>query len=613
MSSISAAVPLSPLDPERNALLERVVTGLEPAALHWLSGFAAGVAYARSPGAALAGEAAVPAAASAAPAARSEPAARLAVVYGSQTGNSKRVAERLGRAAEAAGLAVRVYAARDYPLKDLARERYLTVVTSTQGDGDPPDDARSFIEYLLGKRAPRLEQLAFSVLALGDSSYPKFCETGRQVDERLAELGARRLLARVACDLDYDRLATPWLEQLLARARDELGTPQVATVTRLRPVPAVPLWTREQPFVARVLGNQRITGRGATKDVRHVEISLEGSGLTYQPGDALGVWHENPAAVVASVIAALGVDGSTRVEVDGTTRPLAEWLTSHREITRLTRPFLAEHARRSGDAELASALAPGGEARLRGLLKDLQVVDLLERWPAAWAAAEFVQALRPLAPRLYSIASSPAAVGEEAHITVAVVDYDAEGARRHGAASTHLASLTGDEATVRVFIEPNDRFRLPADPARDVIMIGPGTGVAPYRGFVQHRAEQGATGRNWLIFGARHFDSEFLYQSEWQDALKGGALARVDVAFSRDRGTPKAYVQDRIREAGAEIYAWLAGGANLYVCGDAEQMAPDVHAALADVVERHGGLDRAGAEAWLRGLADERRYLRDVY
>ena len=613
MSSNSAAVPLSPLDPERNALLERVVTGLEPAALHWLSGFAAGVAYARSPGAALAGEAAVPAAAPAAPAARSEPAARLAVVYGSQTGNSKRVAERLGRAAEAAGLAVRVYAARDYPLKDLARERYLTVVTSTQGDGDPPDDARSFIEYLLGKRAPRLEQLAFSVLALGDSSYPKFCETGRQVDERLAELGARRLLARVDCDLDYDRLATPWLEQLLARARDELGTPQVATVTRLRPVPAVPLWTREQPFVARVLGNQRITGRGATKDVRHVEISLEGSGLTYQPGDALGVWHENPAAVVASVIAALGVDGSTRVEVDGTTRPLAEWLTSHREITRLTRPFLAEHARRSGDAELASALAPGGEARLRGLLKDLQVVDLLERWPAAWAAAEFVQALRPLAPRLYSIASSPAAVGEEAHITVAVVDYDSEGARRHGAASTHLASLTGDEATVRVFIEPNDRFRLPADPARDVIMIGPGTGVAPYRGFVQHRAEQGATGRNWLIFGARHFDSEFLYQSEWQDALKGGALARVDVAFSRDRGTPKAYVQDRIREAGAEIYAWLAGGANVYVCGDAEQMAPDVHAALADVVERHGGLDRAGAEAWLRGLADERRYLRDVY
>ena len=613
MSSISAAVPLSPLDPERNALLERVVTGLEPAALHWLSGFAAGVAYARSPGAAMAGDAALAATAVAVPAVRAEPAARLAIVYGSQTGNSKRVAERLGRAAEAAGLAVRVYAAREYPLKDLARERYLSVVISTQGDGDPPDDARSFVEHLLGKRAPRLEQLAYSVLALGDSSYPKFCETGRQVDERLAELGARRLLARVDCDLDYDRLATPWVDQLVAKAREELGTPTVATVTRLRPVPAIPQWTREQPFVARVLGNQRITGRGATKDVRHVEISLEGSGLTYQPGDALGVWHDNPAPVVAAVVAALGLDASAPVEVEGATRSLGEWLTSHREITRLTRPFLAEHARRSGDAGLGSALAPGGEARLRVLLKDLQVVDLLERWPAAWTAVEFVQALRPLAPRLYSIASSPLVVGEEAHVTVAVVEYDADGARRHGAASTHLASLTGDDATVRVFIEPNDRFRLPADPARDVIMIGPGTGVAPYRGFVQHRAEQGATGRNWLIFGARHFDSEFLYQAEWQDALKSGSLTRVDLAFSRDRGTPKAYVQDRIREAGAEIHAWLAGGASLYVCGDAEQMAPDVHAALVDVVERHGGLDRSGAEAWLRGLADERRYLRDVY
>ena len=613
MSSISAAVPLSPLDPERNALLERVVTGLEPAALHWLSGFAAGVAYARSPGAAMAGDAALAATAVAVPAVRAEPAARLAIVYGSQTGNSKRVAERLGRAAEAAGLAVRVYAAREYPLKDLARERYLSVVISTQGDGDPPDDARSFVEHLLGKRAPRLEQLAYSVLALGDSSYPKFCETGRQVDERLVELGARRVLPRVDCDLDYDRLATPWVEQLVSKAREELGTPQVATVTRLRPVPAVPQWTREQPFVARVLGNQRITGRGATKDVRHVEISLEGSGLTYQPGDALGVWHDNPAPVVAAVVAALGLDAATQVEVDGATRTLGEWLTAHREVTRLTRPFLAEHARRSGDAELASALAPGGEARLRTLLKDLQVVDLLERWPAAWTAAEFVQALRPLVPRLYSIASSPSAVGEEAHITVAVVDYEADGARRHGAASTHLAGLTGDEATVRVFIEPNERFRLPADPARDVIMVGPGTGVAPYRGFVQHRREQGATGRNWLIFGARHFDSEFLYQAEWQDALKDGGLTRVDLAFSRDRGTPKAYVQDRIREAGAEIHAWLAGGASVYVCGDAEHMAPDVHAALVDVVERHGGLDRAGAEAWLRRLADEHRYLRDVY
>jgi len=608
--SSAAVLPPSPLDPERSALLHRVVEGLEPSSLHWLSGFAAGMAHARLQAAGAAAE--LPPVPAAAAAARQEPAARLAVVYGSQTGNGKRIAERLGRAAEAAGLAVRVYAARDYSLKDLAKERYLTIVVSTQGDGDPPDDARSFHEYITGKRAPRLENLAYSVLALGDSSYPRFCETGRQIDERLASLGARRLLPRVDCDVDFERQAGPWLEQLVAAARDNLGAPSFATVTRLRPVPAEPQYSREQPFVARLVGNQRITGRSATKDVRHLEISLEGSGLRYEPGDALGVWHDNPPAVVDAVLAALGVDGSEAVSADGRSGSLREWLATGREITRLTRPFLAEHARRSGDAGLALALAPGQESRLRSLLKDRQVVDVLKCWPAAWTAQELVQALRPLAPRLYSIASSQDCVGDEAHITVAVIDYESDGERRYGAASTHLAGLTGEEETARVFIESNERFRLPADSSRDVIMIGPGTGVVPYRGFLQQRAEQGASGRNWLVFGARHFDSEFLYQAEWQEAVRKGLLHRVDLAFSRD-GTGRAYVQDRLREAGSELYAWLEGGASVYVCGDAERMAPDVHAALTDVLVQHGGLDRDGAEAYLRRLTDERRYLRDVY
>jgi sulfite reductase (NADPH) flavoprotein alpha-component len=533
-------------------------------------------------------------------------------VYGSQTGNGKRIAERLGRAAEAAGLAVRVYAARDYPLKDLAKERFLSLVISTHGDGDPPDDARGFVEFITGKRAPRLENLSYSVLALGDSSYPRFCETGRQADERLAALGAKRLLPRVDCDVDYDRLATPWVEQLVSKAREDMGAPQVATVTRLRPVPAAPQYTREHPFVASVVANQRVTGRDATKDVRHVEISLEGSGLRYEPGDALGVWHDNPAQVVDAVLAALRLAGDESVTIDGQTRTLREWLAGGREITRLTRPFLQRHAERSGSESLAAVLAPGNEAELRRILQDLQVVDVLQSHPANWTAEEFVRALRPLAPRLYSISSSQDVVGEEAHLTVAVVDYEIDGQRRFGAASAHLAGLTGEEATVRVFIEPNQRFRLPADPARDVIMIGPGTGVAPYRGFLQQREAQGATGRNWLVFGARHFDSEFLYQVEWQEAFRKGLLTRIDLAFSRDRGQ-RAYVQDRLREAGAELYSWLEAGASVYVCGDAQQMAPEVHATLVDVVVEHGGQDREAAEAYVRRLADEGRYLRDVY
>jgi sulfite reductase (NADPH) flavoprotein alpha-component len=380
----------------------------------------------------------------------------------------------------------------------------------------------------------------------------------------------------------------------------------------LRSVPATPRYSREQPFLATILANDRITGRGASKDVRHIELSLEDSGLEYEPGDALGIWHENPAVVVDAVLAAIGASGNEPVAVDGEQRSLREWLVQGREITRLTKPFLVQHAQRAGSAGLAEILTAGHEERLRSTLKNLQLVDVLQRYPATWEPDALVQALRPLAPRLYSIASSRAAVGEEAHLTLAVVDYEHDGERRLGAASAHLAGLTGDAAKVRVIIEANDRFRLPADPARDVIMIGPGTGVAPYRGFLQQREAQGATGRNWLVFGARHFDSEFLYQVEWQDAVRKGLLQRVDLAFSRDR-SPRAYVQDRLREAGADLFAWLEGGAYLYVCGDSEHMAPDVHAALVEVVEAHGALDREAAEAYVRRLADDRRYLRDVY
>jgi sulfite reductase (NADPH) flavoprotein alpha-component len=610
-ANTATTLPLGPLDPERTELLLRVVEGLEPSTLQWLSGFAAGVAHERAsgrPGVSL------PAGPVVAPAARIEPTARLTIVYGSQTGNSRRIAERLGRAAEAAGLAARVYAAGNYPVKDLARERMLVMVVSTQGDGDPPDDARGLIEYLQSRRAPRLEQLTFSVLALGDSSYPKFCETGRQVNERLGELGAKRLVDRVDCDVDYDTLANAWLERVVTGARDALGgVSQSATITRLRTAPAEPQFSREQPFAAEVIANHSLTGRGATREVRHLEVSLAGSGLTYAPGDALGVWHETPPAVVSEVLQALRLDGEQSVAIDGTAKPLREWLTTGRELTRLTRPFLTQQAERSQDAWLAGVLQPGNETDLRRTLKDLQVVDVLQRHPGKWDPRSFVQALRPLAPRLYSIASSQEAVGEEAHLTVALVDYELDRKRRLGAASAFLAGLQGDQAKARVFIEPNERFRLPADTTRDVIMIGPGTGVAPFRGFVQHRGAQGATGRNWLFFGARHFQSEFLYQAEWQDAVKRGVLSRCDLAFSRDRSIAREYVQDRLRRVGKDLYSWLEGGAYLYVCGDAEKMAPDVNAALVDIVAEHGGKSREDADAYVRRLADDRRYLRDVY
>lgn len=591
MPPAPAALPVPPLPGDKVDLLARLTEGLDAPGLWWLSGYAAGLAA--RPGARPA-------------AAEPQAGARLTVVYGSQTGNARRLAEQLVRQAEQQGLAVRLLRADAYPLHELKDEHLLYVVISTQGEGEPPDDARGFVSHLLGRRAPKLPQLQYAVLGLGDSSYPLFNATGREIDERLEALGARRLFARGEADVDLDPVALPWLEQALARARESLASAPSATVTPLRAIVPAARWTRDQPFAAEVLANQRLTGRGSRKDVRHVELSLEGSGLSYQPGDALGLWPRNPPALVAAVLAELGLDAAA--DVDGT--PLATWLAERRELTRLARPFLQKHAERGGHAALARLLQPDGSDALAKLLASHQLIDLLQSHPADWPAADLVAALRPLAPRLYSIASSQAVVGAEAHLTVDHLQWDAPGGRRRGAASHQLASSVAG-ATLPVFIEANERFRLPRDGGRDVVMIGPGTGVAPFRGFVQERAATAAAGRNWLLFGAPHARHDFLYQLEWQQALKAGQLHRLDLAFSRDQAD-KVYVQHRLREHGRALFDWLEGGAHLYVCG-ATAMGRDVETALLDVVATHGGRDEDAARDYLATLQQQGRYARDVY
>jgi sulfite reductase (NADPH) flavoprotein alpha-component len=382
-------------------------------------------------------------------------------------------------------------------------------------------------------------------------------------------------------------------------------------VTPLHAVPSRNAYSRERPFAASVLANQRIVGRDSVRDVRHVELSLEGSGLHYQPGDALGVWPRNPPALVGQWLEVLQLDGAQEVAHQGRTLPLRQWLDREREITRLHRGFIAALAAAGGHDALVQLLQPEQSTQLAAVLVDDQPIDLLRRYPATWRPEALLAALRPLAPRLYSIASSPKAVGEEVHLTVAVVDYEAHGSAHWGAASALLAA-TAEDGRLPVFIEPNERFRLPADDSRDIIMIGPGTGVAPFRAFVQERRESAATGRNWLFFGNRHFASDFLYQVEWQQALQDGSLHRLDLAFSRDT-EQKTYIQQRLREQGAELHAWLEGGAHIYVCGDSKHMARDVHAALVDVVAVHGGRSPEAAQAWLGELLQQGRYARDVY
>ena len=601
-----AAVAPSPIAAEAYEPLVRIVDGLDGNGLWWLSGYAAGLARAR--GGAAAAALPVPAA----PAVARE---RLTVVYGSQTGNARRVAEALAARCEAEGLLVRLLRADAYPVRELKDERFLAVVISTQGDGDPPDDARALVEFLDGKRAPQLPQLRFAVLGLGDSSYPQFCAIGQRLDARFEALGARRWLDRGDADLDIDTVAGPWANRLFDQAREALATKgtvaPLASVTPLRPHAAPVAWTRERPYAAELLANVRITGRGSDRDVRHVELALPEGGLDYEPGDALGVWIENPSALVQAITDALGLDAGAAVEHAGETLPLRDWLGRKREITRLHRPFVATHAAHAGSEALNRLLAPDQRDGLTALMARSQILDLLREHPGAWSPEQLVEALRPLQPRLYSIASSRKAVGDEAHLTVAHVEYRHGEELRWGAASHHLATR-GEGTTLPVFIEANDRFRLPADASRDVIMIGPGTGVAPFRGFVQEREAIGATGRQWLLFGNPHARSDFLYQLEWQDALKRGSLHRLDLAFSRDQ-EQKVYVQHRLREHGRELFAWLENGAHVYVCGDATRMAKDVHAALLDVIATHGGKSAEDANEYLNALQAQGRYARDVY
>jgi sulfite reductase (NADPH) flavoprotein alpha-component len=613
MAAHSQSVPAMPLplDAERTDLLARLVRGLDGPGLLWISGYAAGLAAASNAALGATADAATRYPTSA-PAIEAEAPRAATLVYGSQTGNGRRIAESLAERLQSRGLGVRLVRAGEYPLRELARERRLFVVMSTHGDGDPPDDARSFVDFLLGRRAPRLPSLEFAVLALGDSSYPKYCEVGRRIDERLAALGGRRILDRLDCDVDFEAPSAEWRSRVaewVERRPADAAAP--ARVAVLRPVASAPAFSREQPFPAEVLASQRITVGEGVRDVRHVELSLAGSGLRYEPGDALGVVPENPAETVDAVLAAARLDGAQSIERNGARRALAEWLGRHLEITRVTRPLIARIVERGRHEALAQLLQPGQEAALRALITSAQLPDLLERYPAEWDAEALVAALRPLAPRLYSIASSPREVEDEVHLTATRIDSGGDGSSRPGAA-THFLATHGETERVPVYVEPNPRFRLPADGARDVVMIGTGSGVAPFRAFVQDRAATGARGRNWLVFGARRFSQDFLYQLEWQRALKQGALARLDLAFSRDPGA-RVYVQQRIAEAGRELHDWLEGGACLYVCGDATRMARDVDAALAGVLARHGGLLAEAARERLDRLAAEGRYLRDVY
>ncbi|MED3884798.1 assimilatory sulfite reductase (NADPH) flavoprotein subunit [Priestia aryabhattai] len=595
----------SPFNQEQADLLNRLLPTLTEAQKMWLSGYLTASQSTSAEG--------TPDVSTAAPAQAEQTISKdVTILYGSQTGNAQGLAENTGKALEAKGFNVTVSSMNDFKPNNLKKLENLLIVVSTHGEGEPPDNALSFHEFLHGRRAPKLENFRFSVLSLGDSSYEFFCQTGKEFDVRLAELGGERLYPRVDCDLDFEEPANKWLKGVIDGLSEAKGHSASAAVPAEAPAGTSP-YSRTNPFKAEVLENLNLNGRGSNKETRHLELSLEGSGLTYEPGDSLGIYPENDPELVDLLLNEFKWDASESVTVnkEGETRPLREALLSNFEITVLTKPLLKQAAELTGNDKL-KALVENRE-ELKAYTQGRDVIDLVRDFgPWNVSAQEFVAILRKMPARLYSIASSLSANPDEVHLTIGAVRYEAHGRERKGVCSVLCSERLQPGDTIPVYLQSNKNFKLPQNQETPIIMVGPGTGVAPFRSFMQEREETGAKGKSWMFFGDQHFVTDFLYQTEWQKWLKDGVLTKMDVAFSRDT-EEKVYVQNRMLEHSKELFQWLEEGASFYVCGDKTNMARDVHNTLVEIVETEGKMSREEAEAYLAEMKKQKRYQRDVY
>ncbi|MGG3854436.1 assimilatory sulfite reductase (NADPH) flavoprotein subunit [Caldifermentibacillus hisashii] len=605
----------SPFNEEQREYLNRLIPTLTEAQKIWLCGF---LSYPFIAG----HEQSVQVDQTAAPKMEQSIQTReVTVLFGSETGNGQSLASTIVEKLQAKQLPVQSFSMDDFKPQNLKKVQDLLIITSTHGEGEPPENARSFYEFLHSKRAPKLENVRFSVLALGDESYEFFCQTGKDFDKRLEELGGERLYPRVDCDVDFEDPAEQWMSGVVA-VLHETSNANASTITVSEKQAAATLleekqsvYSKKNPYPAEVLENINLNGRGSNKETRHLVLSLEDSGLTFEPGDSLAILPENDPELVDSLINELGwnPEESVQINEEGDIYSLRKALLSKFEITRLTKTFIQAAAELFHHEELKKLAAPGNEEKVKAYLDGRDLLDFVQDFrPLQLKPVDFIHILRKLPARQYSIASSLKANPDEVHLTISTVRFQAHGRNRKGVCSFQIAERIQPGDMLPVYVDQNPNFKLPSNPDTPIIMIGPGTGVAPFRAFLQEREAEGVTGKSWLFFGDQHFSSDFLYQVEWQKWLKNGVLTKMDVAFSRDQAE-KVYVQHRMLEKRKEFYQWLEDGAVVYVCGDEKHMARDVHQTILTILEKEGGLTSEQAAVYLDQMRKQKRYQRDVY
>lgn len=594
--------PFSELQTSR---LVELLSGFSTGQIQWLSGYLAGVesSLEQSTVAELKGSVSL----------ESGLEKPVYILYGTHTGNSERLAKLSGKRLNERGIPSKVIDMGFFKLKELSQVRSLLIIVSTHGIGEPPIQAAELYDFLQSSKAPKLDQLKFSVLALGDSAYTQFCQTGKDFDLAIEKLGGQRLYQRVDCDVDFEDDYTSWFENIsscLTKETNYSSAKESAKRTILFKKTAEGVYNRKNPFPATISKKINLNGRHSSKETIHLEIDLKGSNLQYEPGDALGIYATNSNRLIEPILNLMQFSGAEMVDSYQGKKSLLEALTTDYELTPLTSVSLNRYAELTGSTRLKKLTEDNTD--VMDYLYGRDTYDLLREIPFKLSPETFISLLRRNSPRMYSIASSLDSVDDEVHVLVSVVRYEAYGRYKDGHCSAYLSDRVQEEDKVKIFIDPNSRFKLPLDPDLPIIMVGAGTGVAPYRSFMQHREVHGSTGKSWLFFGERNFTTDFFYQTEWLQCLRDGVLTKADVAFSRDQ-QQKVYVQDRMKEQGQELFNWLEEGAHFYVCGDAKKMAKDVDRTLREIVQTHGGMSKESTNEYIKYLQISDRYQTDIY